>query len=162
MGAGMTIPAHDQAAGQAQAKLGPDDMNDALAGLVDVEHLDAAGRGFGSQRGQQLQSDLDGAGAPMRRGDGMVRCRECQLRIVDLEAPTLEIEQSARTTEIMQQMTVDMEEIGVFAHSRNDMLVPDLGQQRTAGYSQNSPPFWLLRPAAPAANRRFARLIFRS
>jgi hypothetical protein len=29
-----------------------------------------------------------------------------------------------------------VEEIGVFAYSRDHMLVPDLGQQRTAGHSQ--------------------------
>ncbi len=52
MGAGMTIPANDQATGKAQAKLGPHDVNDALAGLVDIEHLDAAGRGLDPQRSQ--------------------------------------------------------------------------------------------------------------
>jgi len=33
-------------------------------------------------------------------------------------------------------MTVDVEKIGVFAQLRDDMLVPDLGQQRTSGHSQ--------------------------
>jgi hypothetical protein len=54
-----------------------------------------------------------------------------------------------------------MQEIGVFAHSGDDMLVPYLGQQRTAGHSQIVLPLWLLRPAALAANRRFARLLLR-
>src|SRR6476646_7940512 len=40
------------------------------------------------------------------------------------------------------------------------MLVPDLGQHGTARLSQCSPPFGFLRPAASAANRRFARLMF--
>ncbi len=70
----------------------------------------------------------------------MIRRRESEPRIVDLEATALEIEQSTRTAEIMQQMTIDMEEISVFAHLRNDMLVPNLGQQRTTGHAQTSPP----------------------
>jgi hypothetical protein len=60
----------------------------------------------------------------------------------------------------MQQMTINVQEIRVLADTRDDMLVPDLGQQRTAGFSQGSPPYGFLRPAARAANRRFARLVF--
>jgi hypothetical protein len=41
----------------------------------------------------------------------------------------------------MQEMSIDMEEIGVFTYSRDDMLVPYLGQQRTAGQSQIVLPF---------------------
>ena len=52
MGAGMTISAHDKAARQAQAEFGPDDMNDPLPRLIDIEHLDAAGGGFDPQRRQ--------------------------------------------------------------------------------------------------------------
>jgi hypothetical protein len=33
-----------------------------------------------------------------------------------------------------------MKEIGILAHPSDDMLVPDLGQQRTARRSQDSPP----------------------
>ncbi len=39
-------------------------MDDALPGLVDIEHLDTAGRGFDAQRRQQFLPDLDGAGPP--------------------------------------------------------------------------------------------------
>jgi hypothetical protein len=33
-------------------------------------------------------------------------------------------------------MTIDMEEIGIIADMRDDVLVPDFGQQRTAGLFQ--------------------------
>jgi hypothetical protein len=59
----------------------------------------------------------------------------------------------------MQQMAIDMEKIGVLAHASDDVLVPDLGQQRTTRLSQRSPPFGFSRPAASAATRRFARLV---
>ena len=60
----------------------------------------------------------------------MIRCREGQLRIANLEAPTLEIEQAARASEIVQQMAVDMEQVGIIAWLGDDMLIPNLGQHR--------------------------------
>jgi hypothetical protein len=59
----------------------------------------------------------------------------------------------------MQQMAVDVKEVSVLAEAGDDVLVPDFGQHRTAGISQDSSPFGFSRPAAPAAWRRFARLI---
>src|ERR1700730_1596733 len=52
MRAGMAVPANDQAAGKAEAKFGPDDVDDALTGLVDIEHRNSAGRSFHPQRRQ--------------------------------------------------------------------------------------------------------------
>ena len=143
MRAGVAVAADDQAAGQAQAEFRTDDMDDALAGLVDIEHLDAAGRRFRPQRRQQLLPDLDRAGAPVRGRNRMVGRRKGQLGIVDREAAALEIEQPARAAEIMQQMAIDMEQIGILAQSRDDMLVPDLGQHRAAGSFQGAPPLLL-------------------
>src|ERR1700751_238716 len=128
MRAGMAVAAHDQATGKAQAKFRSDDMNDALPGLIDVEELDAAGRRFLPECREQLLADLDGPGPPVRGRNRMIGGRECQLGIVDLEAATLEIEQPARTAKVMQQMAVDVKEIGILAQSSDDMLVPNLGQ----------------------------------
>src|ERR1700738_1312394 len=52
MRAGMAVAANDQAAGKAEAKFGPDDVDDALTGLVDIEHRNSAGRSFHPQRRQ--------------------------------------------------------------------------------------------------------------
>jgi hypothetical protein len=76
---------------------------------------------------QQFLSDLDGAGPSARRRNRMVRCRECQFGIVHRKIAALEVEQAARPAEIMQQMTIDMEQIGIIANSRNDVLVPYFG-----------------------------------
>ena len=140
MRAGVAVAADDQATRQAQTQLRADDVNDALPGLVDIEHLDLAGRGFGPQRRQQFLPDLDRAGAAMRGRDGMVRRRKGQLGIMDGKPATLDVEQPARTAEIVQQMAIDMEEIRILAQTRDDMLVPDLGQHGAAGFFQGSPP----------------------
>src|SRR5258705_10383662 len=58
MGAGMAVAADDQAAGKAEAKLGSNHMDDALPGLIDVEHPDAVRRCLVSQPGQKLLPDL--------------------------------------------------------------------------------------------------------
>ena len=63
MGAGVAVAAHQKAARQGDAELGPHDVDDALAGLVDVEQADAGGGGFLAQRRHQLDAARDGAGA---------------------------------------------------------------------------------------------------
>ena len=137
MRAGMAVAADDQTTGKAEAKLGSDDMDDTLTGLVDVEHLDADCRCFGPQTRQQFLPDLARAGPPSRRRNRVVRGRERQFWIVNRQTTALEIEQTARPAEIVQQMTIDMKEVGIIADLSDDMLVPDLGQQRTAGLFQS-------------------------
>src|SRR5262249_18039050 len=99
-----------------------------------------AGRGFDAQSRQQFLSDLDRADAAMRGRDRMVRRSESQLGIVNGQSAALDIEQPARAAEIVQQMTIAMEEIGILAQTRDDMLIPDLGQHGAAGFFQGSPP----------------------
>ena len=96
---------------------------------------------------------LDGAGAPARRRNGVVRRREPQFGMVHRKVAAFEIEQSARAAEIVQQMAIDVEQIGFIAYCGNGMLVPDFGQQRTAWLLQRLSCLWLLWPAASAAYR---------
>jgi hypothetical protein len=88
----------------------------------------------------------------------MIRRREGQFGIMDREIAALEVEQAARTAEIVQQMAIDMEQVGIVADMGDNMLVPDFGQQRSGGFFQGIFSVWLLRPAARATTRRFARL----
>ncbi len=67
VGASMAIAADDRTTWEAQAQFGPDNMDDTLSGLVDIEQLDAAGRGFHPKGGEQFQSDFAGTGPPPRR-----------------------------------------------------------------------------------------------
>jgi len=86
--------------------------------------------------GKKLLSDLAGTGTAVRRRNRVIRSRECQLRVVNSEAPALEVKQPSRSPEIMEQMAIDMEEIRVLAHASDDVLVPDLGQHRAARFCQ--------------------------
>jgi hypothetical protein len=140
MGAGVAIAANDQAAGKTQAQLRPDNVDDTLSRLIDVEHPDAGGRSFDPERGQQLLPDLAGASSAACRGDGVVGRRECQFRIVNLEATTFDVEEPTGPAKIVQQVTINVQKIGIFADASNDMLIPYLGQQRAAKLSQGNAP----------------------
>src|SRR4029450_1418490 len=133
MGAGMAVAADDQAARKAEAKLGPDHMDDALPRLIDIEHPDAGRRRLGPQARQKLLSDLAGAGPSARRRDRMIRRCECQFRIVHGQVAVFEIEQARRGAQIVQQMTVDVKQISIVADASDHVLVPDFGQQGSAG-----------------------------
>ena len=126
MGTRVAVAADDQAAGKAETQFRPYDMDDALPWLVDIEQPDAAGRGLDPQRCQQLLSDLDGSGPSMGGRNCVIGRRKRQFWVVDLRTPALEVEEASRTTQIVQQMAVDMEKIGIIAQSRDDMLVPIL------------------------------------
>ena len=147
MPAGMAVAAHDQRARQAQTQFGTDDVHDALARLVDIEHRDAACRGFGAQTRQQFQSDLGGAGTAARGRNRVVRRGKGQFGIMDGKIAVLEIEQAARTAEVVQQMAVDMEKVRIIADAPDDVLVPDLGQHGATRRGMTSRfqvrlPFW--------------------
>src|ERR1700682_5530691 len=55
---------------------------------------------------------------------------------MDGKVAALKIQGTPRTAEILQQMTINMEQIGIIADMGDDVLVPDFGQQRTAGLFQ--------------------------
>jgi hypothetical protein len=55
---------------------------------------------------------------------------------MDGKVAALKIQEAPRTAEIVQQMAIDMEQIGIIADMGDDVLVPDFGQQRTAGLFQ--------------------------
>ena len=62
---------------------------------------------------------------------------------MDRKSPALDVEQPARTAEVMQQVAIDMEEIGILAQACDNMLVPYLGQHGAAGFFQGSPPLMI-------------------
>jgi hypothetical protein len=61
----------------------------------------------------------------------------------------------------VQQMTVDVEEIGIIANSRDDVLVPDFGHQRTAGLFQGRCSLLASQAGGVGRYPRYARLMFR-
>jgi hypothetical protein len=115
MGTGMTVAAHNDATRQAERQFGPDDVNDTLPGLIDVEQPYAAGCSLDPQGGEQFLRDLDRAGTPTRRRDGVIgRCKR-QFRIVNGKTSALKVEKSSLATQIMQQMPVDMKQVSIIA-----------------------------------------------
>jgi len=162
MRAGVAVAADDQATGKAEAKLGSDDMDNALPGLVDIEHLDASGRRLGPQAREQFLSYLARAGPTARRRDGVSGVAKVSSGLWTARLRLLKIQEAARTAEIVQQMTIDMEEIGIITDMRDDVLVPDFGQQRTPDFSNGCPPFWPLWPAASAATAALHGLLFQA
>jgi len=134
MGAGMAVAADDQRTGQAQAELGTHHVHDALTGFADVEQADVGVLGLGAQRGEQLGADGGGAGPARRAGDGVVGRGKGQLRAAHLEPTLLEVEQAARAAEVVQQVPVDVQQVGVVAEIGEGVGVPELGKQRARGH----------------------------
>ena len=64
---------------------------------------------------------------------------------MNFQAAALEIKQAPRAAEIMQQMAIDVKEIGILAHASDDMLVPDLGQQSCGQAFPRQSSLWLLK-----------------
>jgi hypothetical protein len=59
-------------------------------------------------------------------------------------------------------MAIDMEQIGIVANPGDDMLIPDLGQQRTAALFQQPVLRFGLIAGDIAAGSRFSRLVGRA
>src|SRR5262249_6002724 len=93
MSAGMAVATDDETAGKTQAKLGADDMNDALSRLVHIEQFNAAGFCLDPKRGKELLPDLAGTGAAVRRRNRVIRGRESQFGIMNCQSAALEIKQ---------------------------------------------------------------------
>ncbi len=138
--AGVAVAADDERAGQAQPQLRPHHVHDALSGLVDVEEADAGLARLGAQRHEQLGADLRGAGSPRSAGDGVVGGGERQVRAHHLDAAALQIEQPARAAEIVQQMPVHVQQVGVVAEIGDHVGIPDLGKQGAGGHGERLVP----------------------
>ena len=123
--AGVAVAAHDQAAGQAQPQLRPHHVHDALAGLADVEQADA-GLAW-SRRAGPASSSTPTLEVPARpcalemawSGVAKVRCG-----LWTLMPRSLQIEQAARAAEVVQQVPVDVQQVGVVAEIGDHVRCP--------------------------------------
>lgn len=80
---------------------------------------------------------------------------------MDLQVLALEVEQPARAAEIMQEMTINGEGIDIFADTRDDMQVPDLGQHRATRLLQDCLPLGFFSAIGGTADRRLAQIRLR-
>ena len=138
--AGVTVAAHDQTPRQAQAKLRPHHVHDALSGLVDVEQADAGSARLLAQGLEQLTADGGGANPARSTGDGMVRRREGKLRTVNGQSALFQVEQAAGAAKVVQQMPIDVQQVGIVAKIGHHVGIPNLGQLR-AGMHERASPF---------------------
>ena len=129
VGAGVAVAAHQQGAGQGDALLGPDDVDDALAGLAQVEQLYAPALGLGAHVVQALGVGLQRVvGAAGLGRDDMVEGGEGEIGIAHRLARALDHGEAAAAA-VMHQMAADVQERVVVAEIGDDMTIPDLVEE---------------------------------
>ena len=130
MGAGVAVAADEESAGQAQAQLRAHDMDDALSGLAEIEEANAI---LAAEAAEILEEPLThrrGAGATGRAGDGVVGGGEGEARTPHTIPLLADVGDGTAAAEIVQQVAVNMEEGVAAAQIGDDMLVPDLVEER--------------------------------
>jgi hypothetical protein len=75
------------------------------------------------------------------------------------ETTAFQIKEPPRATEIVQQMAVYVKEIGIITKSRDDVLIPDLGQHGTARACQSTPPLLITADKLIAGCRLYSLLL---
>ena len=130
MGRGMAVAADHGQSRQGQALLGPDDMDDALARIVQAEELDAVTRRVGAEIVDH-PGDL-GIGdvvAPTRRHI-VVGDAEGQAGLRDAAIASGNLGEGVERT-LMHEMPVDPEQRVARGPRHDDMGVPELVEQGT-------------------------------
>ena len=135
VGRGVAVAAHDRHAGQRAALLGPDDVDDALAGVAHREVRDA-------ELGRVLAQHLDLAGRDRdRRSAG--RCRPVgtlwsSVAIVSSGRRTVRPRQAQaverlRAGDLVDEVQVDVEEIRLAGRRAHEVALPHLLGQASRG-----------------------------
>ena len=131
MGRGVAVAADQRRARQGQALLRPDDMDDAVAVLADVEQAHARLGGVGAQAAQQRRTrreGLLGAAGPGR--DGVVGRGRHQARLGQRIALVHHLAQRPCARQVVQQDAIDVQQHEAAAQVGDDVAVPDLVVQR--------------------------------
>ncbi len=123
----MRIAAHDRLAGQREAQLRPDHVDDTLA-LVeqrDVGHVESGDIGF-QRRNLCTRLRLDYAAAPVLGRDIVIDHRERRSGPPHRTSGPPQPVEGLRTVHLVQQVPVDIEHARLPAEPLDDMGVPDL------------------------------------
>ena len=134
VGRGMAVAADDGGAGQGEALLGPDDVDDALALVVlvvvlDAEVLDVFGQGLDLDARLLL---LDPQAAIGGR-DVVVDDGECLSRRADFSPGQPQSFECLRAGHLVHEMTVDIEDAGAIGLAVDDVGVENLVVERGRG-----------------------------
>jgi hypothetical protein len=131
-GAGVAAGADHRRPGQGDAELGEDHVRDPLSGVTDVEQPDPARGRLRPEpadehfpRRDRRQVAAAGAGA-----HDVIHGAEDQAAVVQLPVVVPHAAQCDRAAAFMQQHPVDVQERGAAVEFGDDVLVPDLVQDR--------------------------------
>ena len=135
---GMAVAAHDRGAGQREALLGPDDVDDALALVELVEILDAEILGVLRQRRDLLGAFRIGIGLAAVGGRHVVIDHGQRLvRRVHLAAGGAQAFEGLRRGHLVHQMAVDIDQAGAVRLLVDQMVVPDFVVERARFHGFN-------------------------
>ena len=133
--AGVAVAADDRGAGQREAQLGADDVDDALADVVHVEQLDAELRGscrVSVSTWMREVSSRDRLRAVARSGTLWSGTASVSVGPAHLAAGQPQALERLRAGHLVDEVPVDVEEAGAVRRSLDDVAVPDLLEQGRA------------------------------
>jgi hypothetical protein len=117
-------------AGQHHAELGRHDVRNALLRIAEVEQPYAELLGAGAGSAQQLGAvRVGGVVTARRRRHGVILDRECQVGATDRPPRLLKLVERDRGVQLMQHVTVDVDEVAPVGAMRHEVRVPDLVEQ---------------------------------
>src|SRR5438270_3329865 len=145
---GVAVAANDRHAWLREALLRPDDVDDALVDAVDrevrnpefldvaLEHVDLQLR-FGI-------ADAGDTGRPVGGRDVVVGDRHRRIRPAHLAAGELQPLEGLRCGDLMDQVKIDVDQVGALALWGDHMALPDLVEERAWPGHLLNPLFWPL------------------
>ena len=127
VGGGMTVAADDGHTGLGHSLLRPNDVNNALAHVIRVVEGDAEGGGVLAESGDLLLGEWVRVGLnPVVGGDVVIGRRQREVRSPDLAAAQAEPFEGLRRGDLMHEVQIDIEQIGLTVDAPDEMVVPDL------------------------------------
>ncbi len=128
----MAVAAHDRGAGQREALLGPDDVDDALTLVELVEILDAEILGVLRERGDLLGAFRIRIGLAAIGGRNVVVDHgQCLVGRMHLAAGGAQAFEGLRGGDLVHQMTIDVDETRPIRLLVNQMIFPDFVVERS-------------------------------
>ncbi len=131
---GVAVAAHDRHAGQCEALLRPDDVDDALAVVELVVILDAEVPGVLGQRPDlQRRFDILDAAAAVGGRHVVVDHGQCLVRCAHGAVGHAQALEGLRAGHLVNQVAVDIDQRGAVRRLFDQMVVPDLVIERLCG-----------------------------
>ena len=126
---GVRVAAHDHQTRLRVALLGTDHVHDALARRAHREERDAELRGVRGQRVHLALRDRVGDGTDRRR-NVVIHGRDGEVRAADGAAVQTQSVERLRAGDLVHQVQVHIEEVGLAVGSMDDVAFPDLLRER--------------------------------